>query len=203
MLPVDKLPGNGPLVQFADGTQRPIKERIICALTLVSVEGEEFFAPNTELLILRSADGNQILLGRDLIERFRLQINGIDSVTIKGSMMYCKTREKLSHPGLAERLFYLKTTIPRRHLETMLSFVIQEDDDNNQFEIIPRESETVGEQVNDPIKVAIGDPDELAPWGRLHIRIPWKGNARPGLGQQAVWKKVQVFVRNGRAKTCR
>jgi hypothetical protein len=207
-LPVDKLPGNGPLVQFADGTQRPIKERESCALTLFSVEGEEFFAPNTELLILRSADGNQILLGRDLIERFRLQICGIEKVTLYGAVMYqkesgkpnCKTKEKFSHPGLAERLSYLKTTVPKRHLETMPSFVIQEDDDTNQFDI----SDLLNEKTEtDPIQVFIGDPDPSAPWGRPHITIPWRSEARPPVNLRSVWARDQITLQRLSAEDAR
>jgi hypothetical protein len=91
---IKKAPDVGLSAQFADGTQVAIVEQIFGQLALISLNDEKFIENNVQLLVLRSRAGNQILLGRDLISRFKLQINASESVSIGDALMYEQDSEQ-------------------------------------------------------------------------------------------------------------
>ena len=190
------------LVQFADGSTHRISETTRVSLSLFSEDQDTIVTQHdVELFVIRGghATGLQLLLGRDSINRFKLDVYGATTAMIGSTVMFrspCSTTESLPQATPDFVNYVCGTLLRPSRLEGMPRDILDDlggpDETVDAAELQDLAGHTPDKK---PLDIQIGPPDTGAPWGRLLIKIPWKDEHRPSPNFRAVWARDQITCR--------
>ncbi len=141
---------------FPDGSTRPITHIFKGRLALRNTDNEEKKQIEVHLLVLKTSLENRIILGRELLQKLKLNITGSDKVTLDDQILF--ETEKPEEADITEHLAYM----------TEQEILFEEDD-------VPDSTPNTQD-----LEITLKSEPE-APWGRPTIRIPWRGKERPPL----------------------
>ena len=197
-------PGNRFEVRFADESVYTIRESTRIDLTLRALDSiNNFKHRNVELMIIRRPRNHsmkyQILMGRDLIDKFRIDVYRARKAMIQNITLHDAPQEdKDRFPNNSDRLNYLATLVSPCRLVGMPRRIIEDittNEDNSESDDEPLTADDAAQIINQlqnppepaEIQISIQNPDNDAPWGRCYVKIPWKGHHRPTLNFKSVW----------------
>ena len=156
-LPMTRIEGDALTVQMADGSKQAIREHTTVSVTIQDVEMQRDFTQenvrlyNLNLCTKPRAKRPEVILGRDLINKFNMTLHGTARVSIRGVTVY-----------------------EQRERESRLMLMYNDDfiTDIQEMEIEPREDDRQKLEIAYVV-------DATAPFGRPFVRIPWRSEERP------------------------
>jgi len=190
-------------IEFADGSASKVSEFIKVSMTLHSSDGKYTVSERGIKLYILKSKRMEVLLGRDLIHRFNINILAATKVTIGGYTMNIHKQprlhvnDKIQHIRQFVHVGRIRS-MPRSLLEDCLiqETVDSEDDALTELEVQHLISSASGEIVNSgegDIEITIGATEPDAPAGRLEISIPWRSHERPPNGFRQAWCRDQII----------
>ena len=199
-LPLERC-NNALSVQFADSSTQLIKSQFKGSLSIHGFNGEPSFTEaGITLYTLVTApkqehESIKVLLGRDLIRKFHIDI--IEGTDVKiGTVSLIRGNQEDGDLALHVRdgINHLRTFIHPNLLGRIPSELLRdigvistENEEMDQHE----EDETAADNIELP-QIRIGTPDEGAPWGRLEISVPWRSRDRPPRNFKSAWYRDKV-----------
>jgi hypothetical protein len=202
LIPTDRLMGPREVV-FADSRTLAIKEKVTVQLCLEAVDEETTACLETELFIIRcnpESSKVQVLVGRDLILAFGIDIFHATKAAI-GNMVLFDADENETPTKIRDRVNWLQTVINHKNFVGMPRYLLEDIADADEEPISDTEARRLKDllqknsllkEMYHSVKVTIGPPDDLAPWGRPTVHIPWVTDKRPPRNLRSVWSRDQL-----------
>lgn len=170
-LPVIRLE-NPWIVQFADNKKTTIYETLRAVVTVHSLDDEHSFQQETSLFVLRNEEREmKILMGRDLVKAFQIQLLGTDYATIQGCVIY--EDEMSDYVTQRDDVFTMRSGTR----DISIRFSLDDKDEDILFEFEDTEGEPIPLDEQD-LDITLVE-DVSAPRGRPLIKIPWTSSERP------------------------
>ena len=186
-LPVIRLE-NPWIVQFADNKKTTIYETLRAVVTIHSLDDEHSFQRETNLFVLRNEEREMsILMGRDLVKAFQIQLSGTEYATIQGCVIY----EDETNDYLTQRDDVFTMRSGTRDISIRFSLDDKDEDILFEFEDTEGEPKPLDEQDLDITLVE----DVSATKGRPLIKIPWTSSERPPTNFENCYARDKKIVK--------
>ena len=185
-LPLSPLTGTW-IVQFADNYCQTVSHGLRGFVTVHALDMENDFRKECTLLVLKTKDesqGMQMLIGRDLIDEFHMQLDGTTKAWINGRLVYEAGDLVTTH--VEDQVYMLQGT-QRIQLDLDLGFTDEQEVLFESYDLVGVETRT-----DKPLQIEFV-PDDRAVMGRPVISIPWLGDQRPSVDFESCYirdKKV-------------